>query len=61
MTAVGQLVSPRLTTVFIDQPLLIDSLVHDLATLKTRTGASDASPTFVDPARVLRLVPGETT
>ncbi len=60
-TAVGQLVSPRLSTVAIDQPLLMDALVQDLAALSTRRGDADASRNELDLRRVLELVRGETT
>lgn len=60
-TAVGQLISPRLTTIFVDQPLLLDSLLHDLAALRTREAAPGRTPADVDLDRVLALVPGETT
>lgn len=64
-TAVGQLVSPRLSTVAIDQPLLMDALVQDLATLSTRRADADADADAqrneLDLRRVLELVRGETT
>lgn len=60
-TAVGQLVSPRLSTVAIDQPLLMDALVQDLATLSTRRADADAQRNEFDLHRVLELVRGETT
>lgn len=60
-TAVGQLVSPRLSTVAIDQPLLMDALVQDLATLSTRRPDADAQRNEFDLRRVLELVRGETT
>ncbi|WP_136055752.1 LacI family DNA-binding transcriptional regulator [Microbacterium sp. K24] len=60
-TAVGQLISPRLTTVFVDQPLLMDSLVQELASLSSRRPAPDPSGYEVDLERVLELVRGETT
>lgn len=60
-TAVGQLVSPRLSTVAIDQPLLMDALVQDLATLSTRRADAVAQRNEFDLRRVLELVRGETT
>ncbi|MFK4790695.1 LacI family DNA-binding transcriptional regulator [Microbacterium sp. ZW T5_56] len=60
-TAVGQLVSPRLTTVAIDQPLLMDALVQDLAGLSTRRADTESQRYEVDLHRVLELVRGETT
>lgn len=60
-TAVGQLVSPRLSTVAIDQPLLMDALVQDLATLSTRRADTDTQRNEFDLRRVLELVRGETT
>lgn len=60
-TAVGQLISPRLSTVAIDQPLLMDALVQDLAALSTRRADADASRNELDLGRVLELVRGETT
>ncbi|WP_162247491.1 LacI family DNA-binding transcriptional regulator [Microbacterium sp. Root553] len=60
-TAVGQLVSPRLSTVAIDQPLLMDALVQDLATLSTRRADADDPQDELDLRRVLELVRGETT
>jgi DNA-binding LacI/PurR family transcriptional regulator len=62
-TTVGQLVSPRLSTVAIDQPFLMDALVQDLATLSTRRADADADARRdeFDLGRVLELVRGETT
>lgn len=60
-TAVGQLVSPRLSTVAIDQPLLMDALVQELAGLSTRGADADSRPHELDLRRVLELVRGETT
>lgn len=58
-TAIGQLVSPRLTTIAVDQRALMDSLVHELAALRDRD--EPRTRTTVDPAEVIALVPGETT
>jgi DNA-binding LacI/PurR family transcriptional regulator len=61
-TAVGQLISPRLSTVFVDQPLLMDSLVQDLASLPARSPAADhAEATELDLDAVVQLVRGETS
>lgn len=61
MTAVGQLISPRLSTVSVDQPLLMDALVQDLADLSARRPKEDSSSSEPDLDRVLELVRGETT
>lgn len=60
-TAVGQLVSPRLSTVAIDQPLLMDAFVQDLAALAARRADADPERYEFDLDRVLELVRGETT
>lgn len=60
-TAVGQLMSPRLSTVFIDQPLLMDSLVQGLARLGGRRSAEDPPAEPLDPTQIVHLVRGETT
>lgn len=60
-TAVGQLIHPRLSTVFVDQPLLMDSLVQELASLSARRPTPDPGAYEVDLERVVELVRGETT
>lgn len=60
-TAVGQLISPRLSTVFVDQVLLMDSLVQDLASLSTRSPKTDPPARELDLERVVALVNGETS
>jgi DNA-binding LacI/PurR family transcriptional regulator len=60
-TAVGQLISPRLSTVSVDQPLLMDSVVHDLASLYVRKVTTGPNRDELDLDRVLELVRGETT
>ncbi|MGW8484518.1 LacI family DNA-binding transcriptional regulator [Microbacterium sp. NPDC055903] len=60
-TAIGQLVSPRLTTVRIDLAALMDDVAEDLADLHARRTAPQANPERRDPARLLTLVRGETS
>ena len=60
-TAVGQLITPRLSTVSVNQPLIMDTLVRDLAMLATRRPAPDPVPAELDLDSVVELVRGETT
>lgn len=60
-TAVGQLTSPRLSTIFIDQPLLMDSLVQGLTRLGGRRSVEDPPAEPFDPTQIVHLVRGETT
>ncbi|MFF2053546.1 LacI family DNA-binding transcriptional regulator [Leifsonia sp. NPDC058194] len=58
--AVGQLITPRLTTVSVDQPALMDALVQDLVELRSPS-EHDAPAVPFDPDRIVHLVRGETT
>jgi len=60
-SAVGQLISPRLSTVFVDQQLLIDSLLEDLVSLSARRHEPETPPQVIDLDRVVQLVRGETS
>ena len=56
-TAVGQLVSPRLTTVLMQNDALMERIAADLAELHQK----DATRRVHDVLPVVRIVPGETT
>ena len=60
-TAVGQLITPRLSTVSVNQPLIMDALVQGLASLSTRRQAPDPARPEVDLDSLVKLVRGETT
>lgn len=60
-TAVGQLITPRLTTVFVDQPKIMDALVRDLASLSSRRPLPEPTSAELDLSELVELIPGETT
>ena len=59
-TILGQLVTPRLTTVHIDLPVIIDAYLHRLASIR-RTGSArpDEAPQFVL-SDIVWTVPGDS-
>jgi DNA-binding LacI/PurR family transcriptional regulator len=57
---IGQLISPRLTTVAIDQATLMDSFVKELAHLGQRAEALPSVPHTHDLAKLIHIVEGET-
>jgi DNA-binding LacI/PurR family transcriptional regulator len=61
-TAIGQLVSPRLSTVYIDLPVFIDAMLAQLGALRGRPAASStAAEQQPDPDSLVRVVRGETS
>jgi len=58
-TAVGQLLSPRLTTIDVDQPALMDALTQELAHLRRPQASAPAAKT--EPSSYVTVVRGETT
>ncbi|MDQ0577214.1 substrate-binding domain-containing protein [Agromyces albus] len=61
-TDVGQLVSPRLTTVAIDMPSLMESFVSELTTIRDKSVSGQETPTTrVEATALVQLVRGETT
>jgi len=61
-TDVGQLVSPRLTTVAIDMPSLMESFVAELTTIRRGPASGQEPPAArVEATALVQLVRGETT
>ena len=62
-TSIGQLVTPRLTTVRIDFAATLDALVSDADWRAVRTGTDpdETAPPEPDLSRFVTLVPGETS
>ncbi|SDY60449.1 LacI family DNA-binding transcriptional regulator [Herbiconiux ginsengi] len=60
-TDVGQLISPRLSTVSIDQPALMDTMMRELA--EPRGGRGEPAPSLLqaDLAALVQVVRGETS
>jgi len=60
-TDVGQLVSPRLSSISIDLPALMESLVSELRTIRHGADREGSPPDRPDPASLVTLVRGETS
>ncbi|WP_051808286.1 LacI family DNA-binding transcriptional regulator [Actinoplanes subtropicus] len=60
-TSIGQLVTPRLTTVRIDFAALLDAVIPEAELRGIRSGHQEPPPSEADPSRFVTLVPGETS
>lgn len=60
-TDIGQLISPRLTTVAVDQPALMDSLSRELVRNHSRGDEDAPGDAVLDASRLVRVVAGETS
>jgi len=61
-TDVGQLVSPRLSTIFIDMPALMESFVAELKAIRGKSASGHEPPTAQpDAAALIRIVRGDTS
>ncbi|GHG14638.1 hypothetical protein GCM10017567_35810 [Amycolatopsis bullii] len=56
-TDVGQLWAPRLTTIAVDMPVMVDEVIAELLSALTHTGIPRAAAS----APLLRVVAGQTT